>query len=167
MAERKRRWTRPAAAAILILTLAAALTGVFWVNTHPYTPQGARRLYERHRAAYDEVGKALLQAGEGCYWINDFADFPKEIAGELNETLWAGRWGTDGVRYSELGICDTPAVLFYIYMEEFDSGDGSRGRKYQYLAYIPEAGGLAFFNAPTAEVAPVTEYLYLYIEIVR
>lgn len=167
MAERKRRWLGPALAAVILAALVlAALAGFVWVNTQPYTPHSAQRLYRRHQAAYDAVGEALLQAGEGSYWIGKFTCFPEEIAGELTETLWAGRWGSDWVCYLKLGIYNTPAVLFELYWEEFDSGDGVRSLIYQYLAYIPEADALTFSNENTEQVTPLTENWYLYVEII-
>lgn len=161
MAERKRRWIGLAATAII----AAALVNFLWVNTNPYTPQDAQRLYERHQTAYDAVGEALLRDGEGRYWASMPEDFPEEIFWELDEALRAGRWMTDGVWYAEIGIHDTPVVLFHLYGEEFDSGDGGRGWRYQSLAYIPEADGLAFANEHTERVTPLSEDWYLYFEI--
>lgn len=161
MAERKRRRVWPAVAAVML----AALANIFWVNSHPYTPQGAWRLYQGHRAAYDAVGEALLRAGEGRYWAQDSAAFPAGIARELDEVLRAGHWGTDGVWCAELGANNTPAVLFFLYGEEFPSGDGSKAWRYQHLAYIPEAEGLDFPNEHTEQAVPLAEDWYLYTEV--
>lgn len=162
MAERKRRWPGLAVAAVII----AALASVIWINTQPYSPQSARRLYQRHQAAYDAVGEALLRAGEGRYWGSRPEDFPEGISRELDEVLRAGRWTAGAVWYTEIGIHDTPAVLFHLYGEEFPSGDGGNAWRYQYLAYIPEAGGLAFFNEHTEQAVPLAEGWYLYTEVV-
>ena len=161
MDERKRRWPGLAVAAVIL----AVLASVIWVNPQPYSPQSARWLYQRHQAAYDAVGEALLQAGEGRYWINDLADFPEGIARELDKVLRADRWGTDGVWYTEIGIHMVPAVLFHLYGEEFPSGDGGKAWRYQYLAYIPEADALAFSNEQTEQVVPLAEDWYFYTEI--
>jgi len=145
---------------------AAVLVNTIWVNTHPYTVRDAGRLYESHRAAYDAVGEALFRAGEGRYWRSMPEDFPAEISRELDEALRAGRWGTDGAWYAELGIRGTPAVLFHLYGEEIDSGDGGKGWRYQHLAYIPETDGLVFPNEHTEEIVPLAEGWYLYTETV-
>ncbi len=162
MAERKRRWIGLAATAII----AAALVNFLWVNTNPYTPQDAQRLYEHHQTAYDTVGEALLRDGEGRYWASMPEDFPEEIFWELDEALRAGRGVADGVWCTEIGIHNTPAVLFSLHEEEFPSGDGVKGLRDQYLAYIPEADRLAFSNENTEQVTPLTENWYLYVEII-
>lgn len=161
MDERKRWWIGLAVAVVVI----AVLVNVLWVNTHPYTPDSARRLYESHRTAYDAVGEALLRAGEGRYWSSRPEDFPEKISRELDEVLRAGRWAAGAVWYTEIGIHDTPAVLFHLYGEEFPSGDGGSAWRYQHLAYIPEAGGLAFFNEHTEQTVPLAEDWYLYTEV--
>ena len=162
MAERRCRWLGPAVAAVVL----AALAGVVWMNAQPYSPHSAQRLYRRHQTAYDAVGEVLLRAGEGRYWASRPEDFPEEISRELDEVLRAGRRTADGVWYTEIGIHDTPAVLFHLHGEELPSGDGSNAWGYQYLAYIPEAGGPTFSNENTEQAVSLAKGWYLYTEVV-